>query len=162
MYQHRGFTLIELLVVVLIIGILSAVALPQYQLVVAKTRLATYLPLMRSLQKAQEQYYMANGIYATSIRDLDIECQTYGSGAHEDWCYLDSKGVARLHIDGNRYFILLDERVKDVRLLFFYTQPVHASCYAYYDNNFAKRVCKSLTGDSSPSISAHITFYRFF
>lgn len=162
MHKKWGFTLIELLVVVLIIGILSAVALPQYQLAVAKTRLSTYLPLMRSLQKAQEQYYMANGTYATSIRDLDVECQAYGTNAHKDWCYLDSKGTARMHLDESRYFILEDNRVEKVRLLFFYTQPVHASCYAYGDNDFAKRVCKGLTGDSAPNISSNITSYRFF
>ena len=65
----NAFTLIELLVVVLIIGILVAVALPQYQKAVIKSRFAGLKILTKSLADAEEAYYLANGEYT---RDLDI------------------------------------------------------------------------------------------
>lgn len=154
-----GFTLIELLVVVLIIGILAAVSLPQYQVAVAKSRMAAHLPILRSLQKAQELYYLANGTYAAGIRDLDIECQQYGTGVHSNWCYLNN-GKAKLHLDEGRYFILEDSRVKNVRLLFFFLPKSSAACYAY-DDDFAARVCKNLTGNPVSGGWDRVTTYLF-
>lgn len=71
--MKKGFTLIELLVVVLIIGILSAIALPQYQRAVAKARFMDILLRTRSLAKAQNIYYLANDEFSSDYADLDID-----------------------------------------------------------------------------------------
>jgi prepilin-type N-terminal cleavage/methylation domain-containing protein len=59
--MKKGFTLIELLVVVLIIGILSAVALPQYTLAVEKSRLAEALSISKYVQNAISVRYLECG-----------------------------------------------------------------------------------------------------
>ncbi len=96
-----GFTLIELLVVVLIIGILAAIALPQYQFAVEKSRLSKALMNLRSLQQGIALWVLENGmpdsgnVYllgANGAKALDIDfasaldCTTK-SGAADNWCY---------------------------------------------------------------------------
>ena len=71
--MKKGFTFIELLVVVLIIGILSSVALPQYQKAVYKARVNRVWALLKSIKDAQEVYYIANGTYTDDLSPLDIQ-----------------------------------------------------------------------------------------
>ena len=72
--MKKGFTLIELLVVVLIIGILSAIAVPQYIMAVEKARMAEVFTKMGDFKKAAGQYF---GDICYSETTLS-----------EDWLYL--------------------------------------------------------------------------
>ena len=67
-----GFTLIELLVVVLIIGILSAVALPQYQKAVVKSRFAEAFTNLKTIAQADAACQLEKGS-ACGIDELSIE-----------------------------------------------------------------------------------------
>ncbi|WP_428056458.1 type IV pilin protein [Candidatus Avelusimicrobium alvi] len=71
--MKKGFTLIELLVVVLIIGILSAVALPQYSRAVEKSRAAEALTIADAVHKGVALYYLATNSFPSSLDELDIQ-----------------------------------------------------------------------------------------
>ena len=73
MKNTKAFTLIELLVVVLIIGILAAVALPQYTLAVNKSRFANLRTTAYSYKQAMEVFHMASGTWPTSFDELSLD-----------------------------------------------------------------------------------------
>jgi len=91
MKNKQAFTLIELLVVVLIIGILAAVALPQYQKAVEKSRGTQALALLHAVLQAEQAYYLANG-ETTSDRDaLGIDLPTNANGSATIFTIKDSE-----------------------------------------------------------------------
>ena len=67
----KAFTLIELLVVVLIIGILAAIALPQYQKATERAKMAEAVIIVRAIANANQRYYLANGKYA-GVSEIDL------------------------------------------------------------------------------------------
>ena len=81
--NKKGFTLIEMLVVVLIIGILAAVALPQYQKSVEKAKLAEGLTNFKAIELALDRYVLANGFPTTFLHLEDISLDIELSGG--DW-----------------------------------------------------------------------------
>ncbi len=70
--MNKGFTLIELLVVVLIIGILSAVALPQYDKAVMKSRMSAAIPIAKSIKDNLTMFHLSNGRYPTDSEFVDL------------------------------------------------------------------------------------------
>ena len=88
--MKRAFTLIELLVVVLIIGILAAIALPQYELAVYKSRLMKVAVLMKAIKQANQLYYLSNGKYTNDPDKWDINLPPIKkiSGRNNTWGYI--------------------------------------------------------------------------
>ena len=84
--MKQGFKLIELLVVVLVIGILSAVALPQYQTAVERARATEALTQMSAIRSAAERFHSQRESWPTSFNQLDVDIPTSPVVANVDNC----------------------------------------------------------------------------
>ena len=63
---QQGFTLIELMIVVAIIGILAAIAIPQYAEYTNRARVSEGLQLAAGAKTAVSEFYSANNAYPSS------------------------------------------------------------------------------------------------
>ena len=156
MNNTKAFTLIELLVVVLIIGILAAVALPQYQKAVMKSRYANLKNITQSIASAQKTYHLANGTYATDFDELAIDPGGRRHPTAADYrlfswglCKIDTKYSQCQNNDIQMYF-----RIDNGNWV--------VTCGTSPSLTIQNEICKQETGLSSPTTPMQTeSWYRY-
>lgn len=80
MKKQQGFTLIELMIVVAVIGVLSAIAIPQYQKYVAKAEVASALATMSGVKTNVEAVTVETGLFPAGGEENNIGAPTMDLG----------------------------------------------------------------------------------
>ena len=138
--MKKGFTLVELLVVVLIIGILAAIALPQYQKAVAKSRATQLILAAKTISDEQNVYFLANGVYASDPEDIGGYSKSGSSlliaqGITCSLQYSNAENNQRVSCNMSKPQVVLQRYYKNGSL----------NCCAYSDDNFAgDGVCQQI------------------
>ena len=153
MLKKKGFTLIEMLVVVLIIAVLAAIAFPQYQLAVLKSRYTQLMVMADAIRQAQDAYYLVHGKYSLKINDLDItvpaDCRVGDSGGavycpkfscvvNDGWVNAETLGDVYCFME--RYGGILIYRIYSLR------RNTWRSCGVSHNDELGKKVCENLGG----------------
>lgn len=110
---RQGFTLLELLMVVIIIGILTSIALPQYVRMSERARSSEAMIILSTIRSAQLRYKAnsSSNVFTSNVSDLDVDVPGFGAANSSLWTYGTNTTHAiatRIGVGGQLYQNLLD------------------------------------------------------
>ena len=138
---HKGFTLIELMIVVAIIGVLAAVAIPQYQNYVSSAQAAEGLSLMSGAKTAVAEHYMTTGDFPENNSKAGLsDAGTITGNYVESVEVVNEKITAKFKSDTN-------ENIKDRSLVLTASDEdgaIRFDCTTDLNESYAPKGCKTV------------------
>lgn len=165
--QNKGFSLLELLVVILIIGILAAVAIPQYQMSVGRTKFTTLKSITKNIVESLQIYYMVNNSYPSKYTDLDISFDEMISGFSDsrEFSFSISGGISCTVWFGNDNIINCGREIFGTQMSYYVWRDTNKPyiCRVTSSNTYdmANRLCQKETGRKTGDCSGSACAYSY-
>ena len=165
MRKKQGFTLIEMLVVIIIIAVLAAIALPQYQRAVAMSKYNMLKQIIASALEVQELHYLETGEYVLHMWEIGFPLATDGEykGRKRIYCY-----VGKNNSDKPKYIYCKDNSIHmgyEENLLHGGGTPRLRYCMLYDEvdnqNSMQAKICQRETGKSISDGNGARSYYSY-